>query len=309
MGSAFQTFVLIVACIVGPSASAISVPIAEWLSSINPSLRQYAEPLEARGYSSSDTFMKAGDRDLAEVFEDLGMKKPHRRLLLNGRSVCDTAGSSAEQDVSIDRKYRLEGIMDKAQVSQWYENYALDHPKERGLIKILGSKRFAKKLLKRCEGGKSFPRYVYHTPILNYLGQFLLGDQNEDIEALIFCLLDADMLLDDEAEDLVGNAPFAVQAYHRLPLLLQAVEHTSGNVVSELVGRGANITSTYRHPDGRSTGVTPLHAVLMVRAAPSQAPCSAFSIAMYVQQPSQSLCNLFTQYRLQKPNVGAPHLH
>jgi hypothetical protein len=78
------------------SCAATTQPIAQWLASINPTLKQYAAGMSEYGYENSDTLGTAEELD--ECFDELGIKKPHRRLIRKqfdaDRETCDTEAKS-----------------------------------------------------------------------------------------------------------------------------------------------------------------------------------------------------------------------
>jgi hypothetical protein len=69
-------------------------------------------------------------------------------------------------------------------------------------------------------------------------------------------------LLSEPAEE--AALPEVIRAYRKLPLLLQAIELGRLDVASMLLNHGASISVVYRLADGSSSGITPLHSVLML---------------------------------------------
>jgi hypothetical protein len=63
-------------------------PIREWLVSVKASLEQYAEAFEEYGYEDTEVLMGATEEDFAEAVGKLGVKKPHRRLLVRAMTRC-----------------------------------------------------------------------------------------------------------------------------------------------------------------------------------------------------------------------------
>jgi hypothetical protein len=55
--------------------------IHTWLKSINPILLKYADALAEYGYGNTGVLVEAEKADLEEAFEEIKIKKPHRRLL------------------------------------------------------------------------------------------------------------------------------------------------------------------------------------------------------------------------------------
>jgi hypothetical protein len=58
--------------------------IREWLASLtsNGEFTDYAAAFEDYGYGNTVCLSDALEEDLVEAFEDMGVKKPHRRTLL-----------------------------------------------------------------------------------------------------------------------------------------------------------------------------------------------------------------------------------
>jgi hypothetical protein len=75
--------------------SSAGEPIDEWLVSVNPALRIYGESLSEYGYENVGLLIAAEDADLVECFESLGIKKPHRRLILKQREALQQGGAVA----------------------------------------------------------------------------------------------------------------------------------------------------------------------------------------------------------------------
>jgi hypothetical protein len=69
-------------------AGACATPIEEWLVSVNPVLRKYAEGFREYGYDNAGVLaLDAGD-GLAEALRTLNVKKPHERLLRAAVGTC-----------------------------------------------------------------------------------------------------------------------------------------------------------------------------------------------------------------------------
>eukprot|EP00935_MAST-01C_sp_MAST-1C-sp1_P001818 g1818.t1 len=60
------------------------VPIRTWLTSVNPNLGEYAEAFASYGYNDTELLRDAEEDDLVEAFDELGVKKPHRKRVLLG---------------------------------------------------------------------------------------------------------------------------------------------------------------------------------------------------------------------------------
>jgi hypothetical protein len=86
---------LILLCLFVTCTTSAGEPIGEWLVSVNPALRIYGESLSEYGYENVGLLMKAEDEDLAECFESLGIKKPHRRIILKQRGGLQQGGAVA----------------------------------------------------------------------------------------------------------------------------------------------------------------------------------------------------------------------
>ena len=63
-------------------ASIPDLPIREWLVGANPILGSYAAAFAGYGYETTSILAAAELTDLLEAFEDIKVKKPHRRLVL-----------------------------------------------------------------------------------------------------------------------------------------------------------------------------------------------------------------------------------
>jgi hypothetical protein len=55
-----------------------AVPIATWLTSVNPALAVYAEAMADYGFENTGMLGDAEEEELAECFAELGVKKPHQ---------------------------------------------------------------------------------------------------------------------------------------------------------------------------------------------------------------------------------------
>jgi hypothetical protein len=60
-----------------------SVPIREWLVSVNPHLEMYAAAFQEYGYNDTALLSEATQEDIQDAIEEIGIKKGHRRALLN----------------------------------------------------------------------------------------------------------------------------------------------------------------------------------------------------------------------------------
>jgi hypothetical protein len=54
------------------------VPIATWLTSVNPALAVYTEAMADYGFENTGMLGDAEEEELAECFAELGVKKPHQ---------------------------------------------------------------------------------------------------------------------------------------------------------------------------------------------------------------------------------------
>ena len=54
------------------------MPIATWLTSVNPALAVYAEAMADYGFEDTCMLGDADEEDLADCFAELGVKKPHQ---------------------------------------------------------------------------------------------------------------------------------------------------------------------------------------------------------------------------------------
>ena len=61
---------------------ASGVALGDWLGSINTSLTAYKQQFEEYGYENMGMLLEETDSDLILAFEELNVKKPHRRLLM-----------------------------------------------------------------------------------------------------------------------------------------------------------------------------------------------------------------------------------
>jgi hypothetical protein len=62
------------------------VPVGDWLEAANRNLRQYAGAFAAYGYEDSSILAYADKKELQEAFEEMGVKKPHRKLVLKAHA-------------------------------------------------------------------------------------------------------------------------------------------------------------------------------------------------------------------------------
>ena len=58
------------------------VAITAWLRSVHPNLVPYADKLANYGYEDTDMLIDADEQDLADAFDAVQMKKPHRRKFM-----------------------------------------------------------------------------------------------------------------------------------------------------------------------------------------------------------------------------------
>jgi hypothetical protein len=58
------------------------MPIKLWLQAVHPSLVTYARELVAYGYEDTEMLIEADEEDLTDAFDEVNMKKPHRRKFL-----------------------------------------------------------------------------------------------------------------------------------------------------------------------------------------------------------------------------------
>ena len=59
------------------------MPIRAWLVSVNANLGKYAEAFAQYGYEDTDLLKDADADELAEAFDELGVRaKPHRKRIL-----------------------------------------------------------------------------------------------------------------------------------------------------------------------------------------------------------------------------------
>jgi hypothetical protein len=64
--------------VAGTAGPVSAVPIAKWLTSVNPALVVYAEAMAACGFENTGMLGDADEDDLADCFAELGVKKPHQ---------------------------------------------------------------------------------------------------------------------------------------------------------------------------------------------------------------------------------------
>jgi hypothetical protein len=77
--------VLLVGFFVMHTLAAENTDLPTWLGSVNGALTQYAKPLEALGYITvQDLQDLKHEFQVSEVFDQLAMKKPHRKVFLKG---------------------------------------------------------------------------------------------------------------------------------------------------------------------------------------------------------------------------------
>ena len=84
-------FLVVHGAAVGARAfGALSAPAAvahdalkEWLRECD--LEQYAEAFKEYGYEDTEVLEEATEEDIEEAVEELGVKKPHRRLLIKAK--------------------------------------------------------------------------------------------------------------------------------------------------------------------------------------------------------------------------------
>jgi hypothetical protein len=64
----------------GPEFDA-NCPLGQWLSSLNPVLEQYRQPLSDYGFENLGMLMSCKHSDLTDAFEELNVKRPHRSVI------------------------------------------------------------------------------------------------------------------------------------------------------------------------------------------------------------------------------------
>jgi hypothetical protein len=198
---------------------------------------------------------------------------------------CIGIDAPEQHNVDIGRKYAAGGIAEaeEEQVQMWYQQYVAEHSADDKLLKAMSQLKF-KRVLKMCRRGEiSADAKVYSVPLLNWLGQYQRhhfgnteGNVQQQDEAspliqAVECLLENVPGILKEAEQTVeiqnpasSELPQSVKKFVNYPVLLQAAELLTVDWVQVLVQNSADVTVTYRLPDGRSTGITAMHAVLMV---------------------------------------------
>jgi len=70
------------------------VSVADWLEAANRNLRQYAAAFTAYGYEDSSVLAHAEKSELEEAFEEMGVKKPHRKLILRAAAALQQTSKS-----------------------------------------------------------------------------------------------------------------------------------------------------------------------------------------------------------------------
>lgn len=71
------------------------IPAGTWLSSIHPSLAGYEKAFIEYGYEDTQMLSAATPEDLANDFNEMGMKKNHHRLILKALSALSNASSTS----------------------------------------------------------------------------------------------------------------------------------------------------------------------------------------------------------------------
>jgi hypothetical protein len=86
------------------NASGDSIPIAEWLKSVNPDLVKYADQFAEYGFTDSALLAASDLADIESDLKELKVKAPHRRLILKGLKACAApeSGGGGEWDPSHD---------------------------------------------------------------------------------------------------------------------------------------------------------------------------------------------------------------
>jgi hypothetical protein len=80
-----------------------SIPIAEWLESVNPDLSKYAEQLAEYGFTNSALLAASDLADIESDLKELKVKSAHRRLILKGlKGTCAENPSGGGWDPSHD---------------------------------------------------------------------------------------------------------------------------------------------------------------------------------------------------------------
>jgi hypothetical protein len=63
-------------------ATNMVIGVGEWLQSINPSLLVCKQPFEEYGYENTGVLEEEDEEGFNEAFDELQVKKPHRKILL-----------------------------------------------------------------------------------------------------------------------------------------------------------------------------------------------------------------------------------
>jgi hypothetical protein len=238
-----------------------------WLESVNPGLARYATAFEELGLNSRGAVMAASAEDLDEAFSAVGFKKPHRRLIVRQREEFakeqEGACPESEQDHVKFEEHYSNRALSSAKREAWFENWAAEST-EPALLNAVDRQQW-KEVLRMCRKDEIEPEaQVYDVPVLNWVGQFIEARQNVILHKLMACLFS---LGSGDAADLqsinvtlsAGLVPPVVKAYQKLPLLLQATELGRTDIMPIALEYGASLEISHRLPDGRSSGLTPLH--------------------------------------------------
>jgi hypothetical protein len=266
-------------------------------------------PLDEYGYSGQSILLAAAEEDLHEAFEELNIKKPHRRLILKAFEAGFTASepqASTQQEKNRggidgppqqpvkqktahqprkeahDVKEKASSVhglkstctsdfethfSNKAMVNaqQWFDNFTEQSRADGDQVTDAASKGDFAMLTKMCrQGDIDDDAKVYGTvPLLNWLGQYIGRGPSDSIDGLLKCLIASGLDMDPQppfSDDALQNSPLLLRIYRNYPLLLQAVETKMYSIVTALLLKGGSLTSPYRLPDGRSSGMTSLHA-------------------------------------------------
>jgi ankyrin repeat protein len=73
-------------------SGASNMPISEWLVSVSRHLACYAAAFKEHGYDDTALLVEATEEDMEEAFEELHMKKGHRRVLMNALATLQSRG-------------------------------------------------------------------------------------------------------------------------------------------------------------------------------------------------------------------------
>jgi hypothetical protein len=249
--------------------TANATPIERWLISINPTLAQYANGFETVGLTSKEE-MIAAPALLESVFGKLRVKKPHRRLILNqideDRQACAAKHTpSTEASIDIETKYS-NNALSTLDSEAWFKEWNEQHSDESELVAAVDSKQW-KKVARMCKNGQiAEDAKVYGVPLLNWIGQFVEPKEQKALFKLLKRLIRSGMATNKQViARSTGPIPAVVKAYQNLPLLLQYTEVERTTDSMELLDSGgASLKDAFRLPDGRSTGLTPLHVNLKV---------------------------------------------